>query len=71
MQWPAPSGLRAEDVFPADWIIACTERSLEKLGLETIDVQQLHVWSAEWLREGGDRATLLTAARRSSMRLAH
>jgi aryl-alcohol dehydrogenase-like predicted oxidoreductase len=52
MQWPAPSGLRPEDVFPADWIVACTERSLEKLGLETIDVQQLHVWSAEWLGQG-------------------
>jgi aryl-alcohol dehydrogenase-like predicted oxidoreductase len=52
MQWPARSGLRAEDVFPADWIIACTERSLEKLGLETIDVQQLHVWSADWLGQG-------------------
>lgn len=26
---------------------------------------------AEWLREGGDRMTLLTAARRSSLRLAH
>jgi aryl-alcohol dehydrogenase-like predicted oxidoreductase len=52
MQWPAPSGLRAEDVFPADWIVGCTERSLEKLGLETIDVHQLHVWSQEWLGQG-------------------
>jgi aryl-alcohol dehydrogenase-like predicted oxidoreductase len=52
MEWPAPSGLRAEEVFPADWIVACTERSLEKLGLETIDVHQLHVWSAEWLGQG-------------------
>ena len=52
MVWPAPSGSRAEDVVPADWIVACTERSLEKLGLEAIDVQQLHVWSAEWLGQG-------------------
>jgi aryl-alcohol dehydrogenase-like predicted oxidoreductase len=52
MQWPAPPGLPVEEVFPADWIVSCTERSLEKLGLETIDVQQLHVWSAEWLGQG-------------------
>jgi hypothetical protein len=27
MEWPAPAGLRAEEVFPADWIVACTERA--------------------------------------------
>jgi aryl-alcohol dehydrogenase-like predicted oxidoreductase len=52
MEWPAPAGLRVEEVFPADWIVACTERSLEKLGLETIDVHQLHVWSDEWVGQG-------------------
>ncbi len=61
MQWPAQPGVRAEEVFPADWIVACTERSLQNLGLETIDVQQLHVWSDEWIGPGRlarrDRAT--------------
>jgi len=51
-QWPAAPGLRPEEVFPADWIVACTERSLQNLGLETIDVQQLHVWSDEWVGQG-------------------
>jgi len=51
-EWPARSGVRPEEVFPAEWIVACTERSLEKLGLDTIDVQQLHVWSDEWLGQG-------------------
>ena len=27
----------------------CTERSLRNLGVETIDLQQLHVWNAEWI----------------------
>src|SRR5262245_24774520 len=49
MQWPAQPGMRADKVFPADWIVTCTERSLRKLGLDTIDVQQLHVWSDEWV----------------------
>lgn len=52
MQWPAPPGVRAEEAFPADWIVACTERSLQNLGLETIDVQQFHVWSDEWVGQG-------------------
>ncbi len=50
--WPAPSGIAPEDAFPADWIVECTERSLRNLGLETIDVQQFHVWSDEWVGRG-------------------
>ena len=23
-RWPAPAGVRAEDAFPADWIVKCT-----------------------------------------------
>jgi aryl-alcohol dehydrogenase-like predicted oxidoreductase len=52
MRWPARPGVRAEEAFPADWIVGCTERSLERLGVETIDVQQLHVWSDEWVEQG-------------------
>lgn len=52
MQWPARAGVRAEDAFPADWIVTCTERSLKNLGLDTIDVQQFHVWSDEWVGQG-------------------
>jgi aryl-alcohol dehydrogenase-like predicted oxidoreductase len=51
-RWPAPAGVRAEEAFTADWIVSCTERSLQNLGLETIDVQQLHVWSDEWVGQG-------------------
>jgi aryl-alcohol dehydrogenase-like predicted oxidoreductase len=52
MQWPAQPGVRAEEAFPGDWIVECTERSLRNLGLETIDVQQMHVWSDEWVDQG-------------------
>jgi aryl-alcohol dehydrogenase-like predicted oxidoreductase len=52
MEWPARPGLRSEEVFPADWIVACTEGSLRNLGVETIDIQQLHVWSDEWVGQG-------------------
>jgi aryl-alcohol dehydrogenase-like predicted oxidoreductase len=52
MQWPARPGVHADEAFPGDWIVACTERSLRNLGLDAIDVQQLHVWSDEWVDQG-------------------
>jgi aryl-alcohol dehydrogenase-like predicted oxidoreductase len=50
--WPAPSGLHPEETFPGDHVRECTEQSLKNLGLETIDVQQFHVWHDEWVGEG-------------------
>jgi aryl-alcohol dehydrogenase-like predicted oxidoreductase len=50
--WPAQSGVSVAETFPAEHVIACTEESLRNLGLETIDVQQFHVWSDEWVNQG-------------------
>jgi aryl-alcohol dehydrogenase-like predicted oxidoreductase len=52
LRWPAPAGVPAEDAYPRDWVVSQTEASLERLGLETIDVQQFHVWSDEWVGHG-------------------
>lgn len=52
LKWPAPSGIPVNDAFPADHVVSCTEQSLRNLGLETIDVQQFHVWSDEWVGQG-------------------
>ena len=30
----------------------CTEQSLSNLGLDTIDVQQFHVWQDDWVGQG-------------------
>lgn len=51
-RWPAPAGVPAAETFPAAHIVACTEESLRHLALETIDVQQFHVWSDEWVGQG-------------------
>ncbi len=51
-QWPARPGVPANEAYPGDWVVQCTERSLANLGLETIDVQQFHVWSDEWVGQG-------------------
>jgi aryl-alcohol dehydrogenase-like predicted oxidoreductase len=47
--WPAAPGSRIEDVFPYEYIVRCTEESLRNLGVETIDLQQLHVWDPDWV----------------------
>jgi aryl-alcohol dehydrogenase-like predicted oxidoreductase len=51
-QWPARSGVPLAKTFPADHVIASTEESLKNLGRQTIDVQQFHVWSDEWVNQG-------------------
>lgn len=47
--WPARPGIGIQDVFPYDYCIASTEASLRNLGVETIDLQQFHVWNPEWV----------------------
>jgi aryl-alcohol dehydrogenase-like predicted oxidoreductase len=50
-QWPARPGARLRDFFPAAWITECAERSLKNLGLERIDLIQLHVWADSFTDE--------------------
>ncbi len=50
--WPARAGTPVAEAFPADHVTKCTEESLRNLGLETVDVQQFHVWSDEWVDKG-------------------
>jgi aryl-alcohol dehydrogenase-like predicted oxidoreductase len=47
--WPARPGIGIENVFPYDYIVSSTEQSLRNLGLDTVDLQQLHVWNPDWL----------------------
>jgi aryl-alcohol dehydrogenase-like predicted oxidoreductase len=47
-KWPARPSYSLEDAFPGDYIREYTEKSLENLGVSTIDLQQLHVWSDHW-----------------------
>lgn len=47
--WPARAGTPISEVFPYDYILRCAEESLRNLGLEAIDLLQLHVWHPEFL----------------------
>lgn len=58
LEWPARKRVRLKEVFPKDHIIACTEMSLMNLGVDRIDLQQLHVWAPNWIDEMEWRETL-------------
>jgi aryl-alcohol dehydrogenase-like predicted oxidoreductase len=49
LEWPARRGVPIKETFPYDYIISSTERSLKNLGMETVHLQQLHVWSPDWI----------------------
>ncbi len=51
-RWPAAHDTPAVDAFPARHVREITEESLRRLGVDTIDVQQFHVWAPRWLHEG-------------------
>jgi aryl-alcohol dehydrogenase-like predicted oxidoreductase len=46
--WPSRRGDRLEDVFPPEYIREYAERSLENLGLSSVDLLQFHVWEDDW-----------------------
>jgi aryl-alcohol dehydrogenase-like predicted oxidoreductase len=52
-QWPGKAEYRVEDVYPADHIHEYAEKSLQNLGVDTIDLLQLHVWNDAWAGDEG------------------
>ncbi len=51
-QWPAAHTTLVEDAFPGEYVREYTERSLQNLGVDSLDVQQFHVWSDSWMDHG-------------------
>jgi aryl-alcohol dehydrogenase-like predicted oxidoreductase len=68
MRWPASGADHASDAFPGAHIRRCTETSLRNLGLETIDVQQFHVWHDNWLDQGDWREAVEALKREGKIR---
>ncbi len=50
-KWPSRPEFSLREVFPADYIIEYTEKSLKNLGVDTIDLQQFHVWEDGWAEQ--------------------
>jgi aryl-alcohol dehydrogenase-like predicted oxidoreductase len=60
--WPSKPHFSLKEVFPKEYIIEYTEKSLKNLGVESIDLQQFHVWEDAWasLDEWKEATTKLT-----------
>jgi aryl-alcohol dehydrogenase-like predicted oxidoreductase len=51
MSWPASATYSLDETFPPDHIREFTEKSLENIGVGTIDLIQFHVWSDAWTND--------------------
>jgi len=61
-KWPTRRGSEIADVFPPDYIREYALRSLENLGLDSVDLLQFHVWEDAWAADEGWQ-TAITALR--------
>jgi aryl-alcohol dehydrogenase-like predicted oxidoreductase len=52
-KWPGRATTPISEVFPYDYIREMTETSLRNLQVDTLDLQQLHVWSDAWVADEG------------------
>jgi aryl-alcohol dehydrogenase-like predicted oxidoreductase len=52
-KWPGTAATPVADVFPYEYIVEMTEKSLRNLGVERIHLQQLHVWDDTWAADEG------------------
>jgi aryl-alcohol dehydrogenase-like predicted oxidoreductase len=58
LRWPASPKDKYQDVFPADHVFKYSHRIREKLGVDSIDVLQFHVWDEGWTDEPEFRETV-------------
>lgn len=52
-QWDNQPGTPLSEAFPSDWVTAKAEESLRNLGLDCVDVLQLHTWLKDWNAQAG------------------
>ncbi|HEV7219498.1 MAG: aldo/keto reductase [Terriglobales bacterium] len=57
-KWPAPPQEKYSNVFPAKHVMKYAQLILEKLGTESIDLLQFHVWDDSWAGEPEFRETV-------------
>ena len=57
-RWPARPEYRYQDVFPADHVFHYADAIREKLGVNSIDLLQFHVWDDSWTDEPEFRSTV-------------
>jgi len=50
-QWPSRRDFTLDDCFPPEYMEEYIEKSLKNLGVEAIDLMQLHTWEDRWLND--------------------
>ncbi len=50
-KWPSRRGYPLEECFPPDHIKGYVEKTLENLGLDSVDLIQFHVWEDWWAHD--------------------
>jgi aryl-alcohol dehydrogenase-like predicted oxidoreductase len=57
-RWPATPEYKYRDVFPAAHVMSYAQKIREKLGTESIDILQFHVWDDSWANDAEFRETI-------------
>ena len=66
--WPSKSDFQIDDVFPADYIVEYTEKSLKNLDVEMIDLMQFHVWEDSWANRDEWQETITKLTQQGKVR---
>jgi aryl-alcohol dehydrogenase-like predicted oxidoreductase len=67
-QWPSRTGVPVGQVFPRTYVRECVDISCSNLGVDTIDLLQLHVWQDDWLDSGELQRTVAELKREGAIR---
>ena len=67
-QWPSRRGVPFAEAFPRAYVRQYVDISRANLGVDTIDLLQLHVWEDSWLDRGELSQTIAELKREGSIR---
>lgn len=67
-KWPSKPNFSIDEVFPADYIIEYTEKSLKNLDVEAIDLQQFHVWEDSWAQREEWKEAIATLTKQGKVK---
>lgn len=52
-RWPGKPEYQIGDVFPYEYVVESTRASIHNLGIDHVDLIQLHVWDDSWTEDEG------------------
>jgi aryl-alcohol dehydrogenase-like predicted oxidoreductase len=57
-RWPALREFSLDESYPPDYVFEYVDKSLENLGLESLDLIQYHTWDDSWLEDARAHSTI-------------